>query len=217
MELNEIAAVFSAGGLLTAIGGALVLARTRTNHAIMAQMFALMGFLLLCSSWAAHEFSMQKNFDWSPFPSAWGHHIPGLLLNRLALSMSCLVTFLNFIVNRYASRYLATDAAAKGFYIWSQATIGAVLLMTLSNNFIIFWLAWLGTSLGLHQLLTLYKEKTAARRTAALKFAISRIGDFMLLAAAFLIWQEYKSFHFPTILEQPPLARFPMPSASLWP
>ncbi len=201
MEMHEIAAFLAAGGLLTTVGGALVLSRTRADSAKLAQFFALVGFILLGSSWAVHEVSMQKNFDWSPFPTAWGHQMPGLLMNRLALSMSCLVALLNFIVNRYASRYLATDGAAKGFYVWSQATIAAVLFMTLSNNFIIFWLAWLGTSLGLHQLLTLYKEKTAARRTAALKFGISRLGDVMLLGAAFLIWQEYRSFHFPTILD----------------
>ena len=166
-----------------------------------AEAWALAALGFLIASWLGFEFSGVRAIDWSPLPADLMPHAPGLLLTRLALSLSGLVALLNFLVVRYARRYMAADSAEARFFVWSQITIGCVQLMILSNNFVLLLLAWLGTSLGLHKLLTLYKDRPSARRTAALKFMISRIGDAALLMAAVLMWQEYKSFHFPTVMD----------------
>ena len=75
-------------------------------------------------------------------------------------------------------------------------TIGAVSLLVLSGNLLMFFLAWVMTSFGLHQLLLHYPERTAARRAAWTKFTISRIGDCFLLAAIVMIYREFGTFQF---------------------
>ena len=82
------------------------------------------------------------------------------------------------------------------YFAWTGFTIGAVSLMVISGNLLMFVVCWVMTSLGLHQLLLHYGHRPAAQRAAWTKFTISRIGDAALLAAIVVIYSEFKTLHF---------------------
>ena len=71
--------------------------------------------------------------------------------------------------------------------------------------------AWIATSLSLHQLLLFYPDRSAAQAAARKKFIVARIGDAALIAAAVLLVQAYGSADIATILER---ARTISPPAS---
>ena len=105
--------------------------------------------------------------------------------------MLLLVAFLGAAVVTFSRNYLAGDPNQGRFFRWLCLTVGSVLLLVISGNLAMFALAWIATSLSLHQLLTFYPERPAAQLAARKKFVFSRIGDLCLLAALFVAWREF--------------------------
>ena len=68
-------------------------------------------------------------------------------------------------------------------------TLACVSVLVVSRHLLVIVLAWTGTSIGLHYLLTFYKERKAAQIVAHKKFIASRLADLCLLVALVLIWQ----------------------------
>ena len=116
--------------------------------------------------------------------------------------MLLLVSFVGFVVSRFSIRYLDGEAAQGRYFRWLSFTIGAVSLMVIAGNLLLFFAAWVMTSLGLHKLLLHYSHRTAARRAAWTKFAISRMGDFFLITAFVLIYQTHGTFDLATLFAQ---------------
>jgi len=114
-----------------------------------------------------------------------------LRLDALSVMMSWLVTLLGTLLIQFSRNYLDGDPRQKLFFIRLYLTISAVLLMVLSGNLWQLTLAWIGTSLALHELLVFYPERLRAIRAARKKFIIARIGDVCLIVAATLLVQAF--------------------------
>jgi NAD(P)H-quinone oxidoreductase subunit 5 len=114
----------------------------------------------------------------------------------VAALMFALVSFVGWVICRYSISYLDGEATQGRYFRWTAFTLGAVSLMVISGNLLMFVVMWVMTSLGLHQLLMHYGHRPAAKRAAWTKFAISRVGDAALIVAMFLIYYEFKTFDF---------------------
>jgi len=66
-----------------------------------------------------------------------------------------------------------------------------VLALVTAGNLLQLVVAWIATSLFLHQLLLFYPDRVAARRAARKKFVTARLGDLALLGAAGLLLAAY--------------------------
>jgi NAD(P)H-quinone oxidoreductase subunit 5 len=108
-----------------------------------------------------------------------GGRVPGALvqLDVLSATMLLLVAGIGAVVVSYSRRYLDGDPGQGRFLKWLALTLAAVLALVISGHLLLFALAWLGTSLGLHRLLLFHPERPAARLAARKKFLASRIGD----------------------------------------
>jgi NAD(P)H-quinone oxidoreductase subunit 5 len=131
-----------------------------------------------------------------------GPHGVGLSIELDAVSvvMLLLVSFIGWVVVRYAATYLDGEARQGAFTGWLCMTLAAVLLLVLSGDLVQLVLAWVATSLFLHRLLLFYPERSAARRAAAKKFVTARIGDVALICAAALLALAYGSTEIANIL-----------------
>jgi NAD(P)H-quinone oxidoreductase subunit 5 len=109
----------------------------------------------------------------------------------VSLSMLLLVTFIGWVVVRYARTYLDGEARQTEFTIWLLATLAAVVLLVQSGNIGQFVGAWVATSLSLHRLLLFYPGRIAAQRAAYKKFVTARAGDAALIVAAVLLIASY--------------------------
>ncbi len=114
----------------------------------------------------------------------------------VASLMLALVSFVGWVICRYSIRYLDGEATQGRYFRWTAFTIGAVSLMVISGNLLMFVATWVMTSLGLHQLLMHYGHRPAAKRAAWTKFTISRIGDAALVAAIVILYSEFKTLDF---------------------
>ncbi len=121
-------------------------------------------------------------------------------LDAVSATISLLVTFVGWIVVRYARTYLDGEARQGAFTGWLCLTLASVLLLVTAGNLFQLVIGWVATSLFLHRLLLFYPERIAAQRAARKKFITARLGDAALLGAAFLLIAAYRTSDIGTIL-----------------
>jgi NAD(P)H-quinone oxidoreductase subunit 5 len=122
-------------------------------------------------------------------------------LDAVSATMLLLVSFVGWVVLRYAATYLDGEDRQGAFTGWLCLTLAAVLVLVQAGNLIHFVAAWIATSLFLHRLLLFYPDRPEARRAARKKAVTSRLGDLALIAAAWLLWEGYGTAEIPAILE----------------
>jgi NAD(P)H-quinone oxidoreductase subunit 5 len=122
-----------------------------------------------------------------------------IYLDSLSSVMFLLVAFVGGVVILYSRHYLDGDPNHGRFTGWLCATLAAVLLLIVSGNLFQFALAWVATSIGLTRLLRFYPDRHAAKLAARKKFVASRLGDFSLLGAMFLVHRSIGSLDYGAI------------------
>ncbi|MFQ3663404.1 MAG: proton-conducting transporter membrane subunit [Chloroflexaceae bacterium] len=116
--------------------------------------------------------------------------LAGLTLDRLSATIGLLVAVVGVVVYRFALRYLDGEPRQRSFLRWLAFTVLAAYTFVFATHLLVLFGAWLLTSIGLHQLLTYYRDRYEAIPPARKKFLISRLGDVALIAAiAIIFWQ----------------------------
>lgn len=121
-------------------------------------------------------------------------------LDLVSLVMLLLVSFIGWVVLRYAGTFLDGEERQGPFTGWMTATLAAVLLLVQSGTLLQLVIGWVATSLLLHQLLLFYPERIAAQRAARKKFIVSRTGDVALIGAVILLAISFGTGDIATIL-----------------
>ncbi len=140
----------------------------------------------------------------------------GAYVNAVTVIMLLLVSLVGAVVSRYARNYLDGEPNQGRFHQWLSLTLAAILTLIVSSNLMMFSLAWISTSLSLHQLLMFYRERPAAVLAAHKKFVASRIGDLSLLIAIFLIGSTLHTLEFEELYAAMATLQGPLPVALQW-
>jgi len=185
---------------LPLLAGAIIALAGRTRGdgpkcAGMAAHFALGSFLVAIAM--AVVYALNGPVAWHLSDSPW--LAIGFRVDILAVVMLLLVSFLGAVVTRYARNYLGGDPGQARFSRWLSFTVAAVLALIVSGNLLLFTVAWMATSLCLHQLLTFYADRPAAVLAARKKFLISRLGDACLVGGLVLAWECFGTWEFGAI------------------
>ena len=112
-------------------------------------------------------------------------------LDAVSMVMLVLVSFIGWVVVRYAATYMDGEPQQGPFMGWLCATLAAVMMLVIAGNILQLVLAWIATSLFLHKLLLHYPDRVAAQRAAHKKWITARIGDGALLFAVVLLFAQY--------------------------
>lgn len=124
-----------------------------------------------------------------------------LKLDVLSGLIGATVSLIGAVVVRYSLRYMEDDPHKEKFLRQLSSTISCILLLLMATNFVVFLVAWAGASYFLHQLLTHFSNRSQAIKAANQKFWISRLGDFFIISASFLILWKFNSLEFSTIFK----------------
>ena len=130
-----------------------------------------------------------------PFPD-----LPWLSLDGLGLTVGFLVSSVGAATFRFALHHLEGEEGMRRFLRWMALTIVAAILLSLATHLVVFFLAWILTSAGLHQLLTFRRDRPLALLVARKKFLVSRLGDAALLGAIALVATRWDTFDLETLL-----------------
>ena len=121
-------------------------------------------------------------------------------LDMLSLIMLALVSFVGWIVLRYARTYLDGEEGQGAFTGLICAALAAVMLLVLAGNLVQLVLAWMATGALLIQLLLFYRQRIAARRAARKKALMSICGSLFLLVAVFMLGAAFGTGDMASIL-----------------
>lgn len=149
-------------------------------------------------------------------PGRLGAFSVGAYVNAVTVIMLLLVSVVGALVSRYARNYLDGEPNQGRFHQWLSLTLAAILSLIVASNLMMFSLAWIATSLSLHQLLMFYRERPAAVLAAHKKFVASRIGDLSLLVAIFLIGSTLHTLEFEQMYAAMGTLHGPLPVALQW-
>lgn len=119
----------------------------------------------------------------------------------VSMAMATLISFVGWVVVRYAATYMDGEAHQGAFTGWLCATLASVMLLVLSGNLVQLVVAWVATSACLHKLLLFYPDRVVAQRAAAKKRVMARLGDLALAAGALCLWLNFGTGDIATILE----------------
>ena len=122
-------------------------------------------------------------------------------LDGVALIMMALVLFIACIIHAYSRRYLDGQPAAARHRRWFIATIACTALLVSATDLRLIAMAWTGSSLSLHQLLTFFSSRRSALVAAHKKFLLSRLADVAIYLAVFLIGREFATYEIRVINE----------------
>jgi len=175
-----LAALFSLGGSAKSAG------RLATLAAGLSLTIAVVGAVLLVSS-GAGQWRWSMLSESSPLALT-------VRLDAVSMTMALMVSFVGLAVVRFSKNYLAGDPRQRRFFGWLSATLASVLMLVVAGNLLLLWVAWVATSLCLHQLLVFYPDRSAALFAARKKFVFSRLGDVCLLAALGVIYAHFGTF-----------------------
>ena len=107
--------------------------------------------------------------------------------DALGATMLLLVSFIGWVIVGYSQPYLDGERGQPRYIRCLMLTLAAVSLLVLTNNLLLLALAWVGTSLALHGLLTFFDQRPQALIAAHKKFLASRVADLFLLGGIALL------------------------------
>jgi NAD(P)H-quinone oxidoreductase subunit 5 len=112
-----------------------------------------------------------------------------LAVDAVGMTAALLIALLGWVIVNYSARYLDGEPGQALFVRAMLFTLTAVGILVVSRHLVIIVLAWTGTSLGLHYLLTFYRERKSAQVVAHKKFLVSRLAELCLVMALVLVYQ----------------------------
>ena len=107
-------------------------------------------------------------------------------LDGLSVAIFTMIALLVTVIGRFSSTYLEGDRRHGLFLGRLALTAASVEVLVLANNLLLFWLAWVATSVSLHGLLVFYRDRPRAIIAARKKLVAARLGD-LTLGFAFLL------------------------------
>ena len=120
--------------------------------------------------------------------------IAGITVDRLSACLTLLVATVGAVTLRFSIRYLDGNPRQPWFLRLLAFTVVTAYVLMSATNLLLLFAAWSLTSFGLHELLTFYKDRPEANRSARKKFLISRLGDLALISAIVLIRRDWGTF-----------------------
>ncbi|MBI1172399.1 oxidoreductase [bacterium] len=125
------------------------------------------------------------------WPMGPGAGLLAFRLDAVSAAMTLLVSFVGWIVLRYARTYMDGEAREGAFHGLLLATLAMVLVLVQAGSLVVLASGFVSIGLVLRQLLLFYPERPEARRAAAKFTLVWGAGDVALILATGLLWAAF--------------------------
>lgn len=175
----------------------------------LAFFFAALGFLsMLRTTPDAARLSDQVISVWTTSGAVGSGVLPnnvplnisfGLLMDPLSSTMLMVVTGVGFLIHIYSAGYMEEEEEGFGrFFAYLNFFIFAMVLLVSADNFLFLLVGWALVGLASFLLIGFWFTRRAAVAAARKALVINIIGDFGLMLAIFLIFQNYHTLNYLT-------------------
>jgi NADH-quinone oxidoreductase subunit L len=128
----------------------------------------------------------------------------GFLLDPLSSVMILVVTGVGFFIHVYSTGYMAHDKGYARYFSYLNLFTFFMLMLVLSNNFLLLYLGWEGVGLCSYLLIGFWYEKKSAADAGKKAFIVNRVGDFGFALGVMLIFWTFGSLNFTHVFENAP-------------
>lgn len=122
-----------------------------------------------------------------------------LLVDRLSLIMSLMVTGVSALIHIYSIGYVEHDKGVNRYFAYLNLFVGFMLILVMAENIILMFVGWEGVGLCSYLLIGFWfseEEKANAGRKA---FIVNRIGDLAFIIGIFIILGAFNTASFNNI------------------
>ena len=139
-------------------------------------------------------------FDWVPAGSF--QLSAGMLVDQLSLAFVLLVTFVGSLIHVYSLGYMEHDPDKRRFFAYLNLFVAAMLLLVLSNSYLLLYVGWEGVGLASYLLIGFWNQNPAYATAANKAFVANRVGDFGLSVAILLMFFHFGAVDFATVFSK---------------
>ena len=123
-----------------------------------------------------------------------------LRADSITAIMLSMVTGVSLLVSMFGSGYMSHDLGYPRFFAAVSMFVFSMCMLVLSGSFALLFVFWEAVGLCSYLLIGFWFQKPSAAAAAKKAFVVNRIGDFGLIMGIFLIWTNFGSLDFVTVL-----------------
>src|SRR5687767_2317355 len=128
----------------------------------------------------------------------------GFLVDRLTVTMMCVVTFVSLMVRVYTIGYMADDPGYQRFFAYISLFTFSMMMLVMANNFLQLFFGWEAVGLVSYLLIGFWFTRPTAIFANLKAFLVNRVGDFGFLLGIGLILMYAGSLDYAQVFEQAP-------------
>ncbi|MFM7151903.1 MAG: NADH-quinone oxidoreductase subunit L, partial [Gemmataceae bacterium] len=150
------------------------------------------------ASGEAHPLAIAVNYPW--IQTAGVDIWLNLRVDALTSMMLVMVTFIAGFIAVYSVGYMDGDPGYPRFFAAVSLFVFSMTLLVMGDNFLVLFAGWEGVGLCSYLLIGFWFSKPSAAAAARKAFLVTRIGDVGLLLGILLLWNQYGSLDYQTVL-----------------
>lgn len=121
-------------------------------------------------------------------------------IDQLSLLMGMIVTGIGSLIHIYSIGYMHGDSGYYKFFAYLNLFIFSMNNLILGDNMVVMFLGWEGVGLCSYLLIGFWFEDMNKAKAAQKAFIANRIGDFALIIAMLMIYNDINSLTFTDII-----------------
>jgi NADH-quinone oxidoreductase subunit L len=126
----------------------------------------------------------------------------GLLIDRLSLLLTSVVTFISLLVHLYSIGYMRGDPGYIRFFSYLALFTFGMLMLVMSNNFLQLFFGWEAVGVLSYLLIGFWFKKEVAISANLKAFIVNRVGDFGLMLGIAGLFSAFGTLDYATVFEK---------------
>jgi NADH-quinone oxidoreductase subunit L len=126
----------------------------------------------------------------------------GFLVDRLTVTMMCIVTFVSLMVHVYTIGYMADDPGYQRFFSYIALFTFAMMMLVMANNFLQLFFGWEAVGLVSYLLIGFWFKRPTAIYANLKAFLVNRVGDFGFLLGIAIIFAAFGTLEYAPVFQQ---------------
>src|SRR5438270_12525193 len=128
----------------------------------------------------------------------------GFLVDRLTVTMMCVVTFVSLMVHVYTIGYMADDPGYQRFFSYISLFTFSMMMLVMANNFLQLFFGWEAVGLVSYLLIGFWFTRPTAIYANLKAFLVNRVGDFGFLLGIAIVFAVFGTLDYAPVFHNAP-------------
>ncbi len=125
----------------------------------------------------------------------------GFLVDKLTVTMMCVVTFVSLMVHVYTIGYMADDPGYQRFFCYISLFTFSMMMLVMANNFLQLFFGWEAVGLVSYLLIGFWFTRPTAIYANLKAFLVNRVGDFGFLLGIAIVFGVFGTLDYAPVFK----------------